>query len=246
MTTNSKPLRDAAELARTNPRRYPGESAEYRRARTALLEQEIELRRQIERVAAQRRALPPGALVPENYVFDGEHGPVTLSELFGDKDTLITYNFMFGPQRKRPCPMCSSMLAALDGEMPDILQRIAFAVIARSPVDRLLAFKQERHWRHLLLYSSGRNHFNRDYAAELPDGGDNPGFNVFVRDAAGVRHVYGDEMGAETADPGEDPRGAPDMMPIWNILDLTPGGRGTDWYPELDYPGAACVTSSAG
>jgi predicted dithiol-disulfide oxidoreductase (DUF899 family) len=241
--TNPQPLRDAAALAAANPRRYPGESADYRRARTALLAQEIELRRQIERVAAQRRALPPGALVPENYLFDGEQGPVTLTEMFGDKDTLVTYNFMYGPQRKRPCPMCTSMLSALDGEMADMLQRIALAVIARSPMDRLLAFKQERHWRHLRLYSSGGNHFNRDYAAELPDGGDNPGFNVFVREGAGVRHFYGDEMGAETADPGEDPRGAPDLMPLWNILDLTPGGRGTDWYPSLDYPPAPQVTS---
>ena len=234
--TNPTALRDATELAQASPRRYPGESAEYRRARTALLAQEIELRRQIERVAAQRRALPPGALVPEDYLFDGEHGPVSLSGLFGDKDTLITYNWMYGPQRQRSCPMCTSMLSALDGEMPDILQRVAFAVIARSPIERMVAFKHERHWRHLPLFSSGRNQFNRDYAAEVPDGGDNPGFNVFVREAAGVRHFMGDEMGPETADPGEDPRGAPDMMPLWNVLDLTPGGRGTDWYPSLSYP----------
>jgi predicted dithiol-disulfide oxidoreductase (DUF899 family) len=234
--SNPHPLPSASELARISKRRYPGESPEYRRARTDLLEQEIELRRHIERVAAQRRALPPGPVVPENYRFVGERGTVTLSAMFGDKDALVTYNWMFGPQRKRSCPMCTSMLGALDGEMPDILQRVAFAVIARSPIERLVAFKQERGWRHLRLYSSGGNLFNRDYADEPAEDGDNAGFNVFTRANGEVRHFYGDEMGFETADPGQDPRGAPDLMPIWNILDLTPAGRGTDWYPELEYP----------
>jgi predicted dithiol-disulfide oxidoreductase (DUF899 family) len=239
--TDAPALTPALTLAQAAPRRFPGESAAYRAARTALLAEEIELRRHIERVAAQRRALPPGGPVPEDYRFEGERGPLTLSQLFGRHDTLVTYNFMFGPQRQRPCPMCTSLLGALDGEMPDILQRVAFAVIARAPIERIVAFKQERGWRHLPLVSSGGNRFNRDYADEDPEGGDNAGFNVFVRDdrAGGtMRHFYGDEMGMETADPGQDPRGAPDLMPVWTLLDLTPGGRGTDWYPKLAYPTA--------
>lgn len=236
--TDAKTPKPALQLAQAKPRRFPGESPGYRAARSALLAEEIELRRHIERVAEQRRNLPLGGPVPQDYRFDGEAGPVTLSQLFGRHDTLVTYNFMFGPRRQRPCPMCTSLLSALDGEMPDILQRVAFAVIARSPIERILAFKQERGWRHLPLVSSGGNSFNRDYADEDPNGGDNAGFNVFVRDGGGIRHFYGDEMGMETADPGQDPRGAPDAMPIWTILDLTPGGRGTDWYPELAYPAA--------
>ena len=160
----------ASELAKYGYR-YPNESAEYRRARTALLAEEIELRRHIERVAAQRRALPPGGEVPEDYLFQGEQGPARLSELFGNHDTLVTYSWMFGPKRERPCPMCTSLLSAYDGEMPDILQRVAFAVIAKSAIERLVAFKKERGWRHLRLYSSARNDFNRDYFGESPDGG---------------------------------------------------------------------------
>jgi hypothetical protein len=110
--------------------RFPGESVAYRKARTELLAEEIDLRRRIERVAELRRALPPGGEVPEDYVFQGVDGPVKFSELFGRHPTLITYNWMFGPQRERPCPMCTSLLSAYDGEMPDILQRVAFAVIA--------------------------------------------------------------------------------------------------------------------
>ncbi len=227
-----------AELLAQSKLRFPNESAEYRKARNALLAEEIELRRHIERVAAQRRALPLGGIVPQDYRFESERGPTTLSQMFGRHDTLVTYNWMFGPKRQRPCPMCTSLLAALDGEMPDILQRVAFAVIARSPIERLTAFKQERGWRYLRLYSSGGNTFNVDYAHEEPETGDNPAFNVFVRKDGRIHHFWAGEMGPETADPGQDPRGAPDIQPIWTILDMTPGGRGTDWYPKLEYPSA--------
>jgi predicted dithiol-disulfide oxidoreductase (DUF899 family) len=231
---SAQTLKPSQALAEST-RRFPGESTQYRSARNALLAEEIELRRHIERVAALRRALPPGGELPQDYRFEGENGPVTLTQMFGDRDTLITYNWMFGPKRERPCPMCTSLLSALDGEMPDILQRVAFAVIARGPIERLTAFKKERGWRYLRLYSSGSNSFNRDYANEDPDAGDNPAFNVFTRSGGTLRHFWGDEMGPQTADPGQDPRGAPDPMPLWAMLDLTPGGRGTDWYPKLEY-----------
>ncbi|NPT37466.1 DUF899 family protein, partial [Paraburkholderia xenovorans] len=116
-----------------------------------------------------------------------------------------------------------------------ILQRVAFAVIARAPIEKLVAFGKERGWRHLRLYSSGGNSFNRDYAAEDPAGDDHPAFNVFTRSGGTVRHFWAEEMGPSAADPGQDPRGAPDVMPIWTVLDMTPGGRGTDWYPKLEY-----------
>jgi predicted dithiol-disulfide oxidoreductase (DUF899 family) len=231
---SAQTLKPAQALAEST-RRFPGESTQYRSARNALLAEEIELRRHIERAAALRRALPPGGELPRDYRFDGENGAATLTQMFGDHDTLITYNWMFGPKRERPCPMCTSLLSALDGEMPDILQRVAFAVIARGPIERLVAFKKERGWRYLRVYSSGSNSFNRDYANEDPDAGDNPAFNVFTRSGGTLRHFWGDEMGPQTADPGQDPRGAPDPMPLWAMLDLTPGGRGTDWYPKLEY-----------
>ena len=241
--TPPTPLLPAAELAARAPSRFPNESAEYRRARTALLAEEIELRRHLERVAVLRRQLPAGGPVPEDYVFEGEHGLVRLSQLFGRHDTLITYHWMFGPQREQPCPMCTSLLSALDGEAPDLMQRVGLAVIARSPVARMSDFARQRGWRYLPLVSAGGNRFSQHYAHEAPEGGDNAAINVFVRDAAGaVRHFCAAEMGFETADPGQDPRDAPDLMPLWNLLDLTPAGRGTDWYPQLSYaqPGGCC------
>src|SRR5436305_3004437 len=92
--------------------KYPGESAEYRAARDRLLEQEIELRRAMEAVAVARRGLPPGGVVPEDYVFqgageDGDSTDVRLSELFAPgRDSLAIYSFMFprDPGDERPGP----------------------------------------------------------------------------------------------------------------------------------------------
>jgi predicted dithiol-disulfide oxidoreductase (DUF899 family) len=222
-------------LARKSKVRFPSESEEYRRAREALLAEEIELRRHIERAAEQRRALPPGGKVIKDYRFESERGPLGFADLFGDKQTLVIYSYMFGPQRERPCPMCTSLLSAWDGETPDIEQRIALAVVARSPIARLVAFKRERGWRNLKLYSDTTGEFSRDYHALTSEGGDDAAYNVFTRGDGTIRHFWGGEMGLDTADPGQDPRGAPDLMPIWTILDSTPEGRGADWYPKLGY-----------
>ena len=228
-------LKPASELASNSKMRFPNESAEYRRAREALLAEEIELRRHIERVAEQRRALPPGGELSRNYRFESESGPVAFADLFGDKQTLVVYSYMFGPQRERPCPMCTSLLSAWEGEAPDIEQRVALAVIARSPIDRLVALKKERGWKNLQLYSDTSGEFSRDYYALTAEGGDDAAFNVFTRRNGKIRHFWAGEMGFESADPGQDPRGAPDLMPLWTILDVTPEGRGTDWYPKLEY-----------
>jgi predicted dithiol-disulfide oxidoreductase (DUF899 family) len=146
-------LKPAGELAETNRARFPNESGQYRAARNALLIEEIELRRHIERVAALRRALPPGGLVSKDYQFVGEQGPVAFSELFGDKQTLAIYSYMYGPKRRLPCPMCTSLLSSWDGVAADVEQRIALAVVARSPIDR----QAKIHAAPLISCQSGRS-----------------------------------------------------------------------------------------
>ena len=227
-------LTPAAELAAKNNHPYPNDSPEYRAARVALLAEEIELRRHIERVAAQRRQLPPGGVAPD-YDFIDENGKtVKLADLFGRHDTLVTYFWMYGPQRERPCPMCTAFLGAFDAPARDLMQRIAVAVIGRSPVSRQLAFARERGWRNLKFYQCVGDDFPRDYRGLAPDGSEWPALDVWTRPDGKVRHFWASELGG-TQDPGQDPRGAPDPTPLWNILDLTPGGRGTDWYPKLSY-----------
>ena len=228
-------LGNAQDMAAKSAWPYPNESADYRQARTALLAEEIELRRHIERVAEMRRALPPGGPVTGDYRFDSARGAVGLADMFGDKQTLVTYSWMFGPERERPCPMCTNFLSALNGVAPDLEQNAAVAVIARSPVDRMADFARERGWRHLRFYSDPTGAYSRDYHALLGDADDIPALNVFSRKDGTIRLFYGGEMGQEAADPGQDPRGAPDLSPLWTLLDMTPEGRRPDWYPKLDY-----------
>lgn len=230
---NDKALAPAEELAAKNDVRFPNEADGYRKARTALLAEEIELRRHIEQVAAQRRALPPGGDVTAEYRFDGADGPVTFTELFGDQDTLVIYSFMYGPEREQGCPMCTSQMSSWDGDAPDIEQRAAFAMVARSPIERILEYGKQRGWRNLNLYSDPSGDYTRDYVSAEDE--DMPGYNVFTRRNGSIRHFWSSEGGPETADPGQDPHDAPDMSPLWTILDTTPEGRGTDWYPKLSY-----------
>lgn len=227
------PLTPAKELAAKNKEAFPNESSEYRRARNALLIEEIELRRKIERVAEMRRAMPLGGEIPEDYTFDGENGPIHISDLFDGKQSLVVYSMMFGPQRQRPCPMCTAMLTSWDGTARNLRERVALAVTARSPIDRILDFKKERGWRNLSLYSDGSGDYTRTYVST--EDGDVPGLNVFTRRNGRIYHFWAGEMSGEMADSGQDPRGAPDVDPLWTIFDLTPDGRGKNWYPKLEY-----------
>jgi len=229
----SSTLKPATELASNNTTRHPNESAEYRRARQALLVEEIELRRHIERVAEMRRALPPGGQVTKQYEFEGAAGKVMLADLFGDKQTLVIYSYMFGPQREQPCPSCTSFMSTWEAKLPDVEQRIAFVFVARSPIARLIEAKQARGWTRHKIYSDPAGDYTRDYVSAAD--ADAPGYSVFTRRDGAIRHFWSGEMGPKAADPGQDPRGAPDIDPLWTILDTTPEGRGVDWYPKLSY-----------
>jgi len=228
-----KSLVPSTQLAATNQAHYPNETREYRAARNALLAEEIDLRRHIERVAAQRRALPLDGEMAENFEFVSETGPKLFSDLFGDKQTLMVYSMMYGPQRKEPCPSCTSFLSAWNGIAVNLVDRVATAVTARSPIERLIEYKRHRGFANLLFLSDQSSGYTRTYVNG--DDADVPGFSVFTRRDGVVFHFYTAEMSGAMADPGQDPRGAPDLDPLWLMLDLTPEGRGTNWYPKLDY-----------
>lgn len=222
---------------------FPGESAHYRAARNQLLDQEAELRRVTEAVAAARRDLPPGGVVPQDYVFqgaspDGSPVDVRLSELFAPgKDSLVIYSMMFprALDEDLPCPSCTQFLDSLDGAAGHITQRVNLAVVAKTALPRLLAHANQRGWRHLQLLSSATNTYNRDYHAELADGAQAPMMNVFHRDGGTVRHFWGSELLYAPTEPGQDPRHGDTIDALWNLFDLTPEGRGADWYPDLSY-----------
>jgi predicted dithiol-disulfide oxidoreductase (DUF899 family) len=238
---------------------FPGESAPYRAARDQLLEQEINLRRSMERLAAARRELPPGGVVPEDYVFQGADPggtptEVRLSELFAPgKDSLVTYSFMFprhaeddrrGPKDgltallplvEGPCPSCTALLDQLDGAAEHFSDRLNFVAVAKAPLPRVLLFAKERGWRRLRLLSSEGNTFKRDYHGETADGSQQPMLNVFHRDGDVIRHFWGSELLYAPTDAGQDPRHVGTIEPLFNLFDFTPEGRPTDWEEQLSY-----------
>jgi predicted dithiol-disulfide oxidoreductase (DUF899 family) len=234
---------------------FPNESADYRRARNALLDDEMELRRQIERVATRRRALPSGGEILEDYAFEtaGEGGrtkSVRVSQLFAPgKDTLAIYSFMFGPERERPCPGCTHFLDALDGAARHIRERVNLVVVAKSPLPRILSFADERGWQWLHLLSTAGNNYDRDYFGdstglsaamrkqqEFKQGEewDMPMLNVFRRDGGTIRHFWGQELLYVPPEPGQEYRHNDLLDPTWNLFDVAPEGRG-NFQPKLKY-----------
>jgi predicted dithiol-disulfide oxidoreductase (DUF899 family) len=216
---------------------FPGESPEYRAARDRLLETEIELRRLTEAVARARRGLPPGGVVPEDYVFAGADGDVRLSGLFAPgKDSLAVYSFMFprAPDEDLPCPSCTQFLDSFDGVARHAAQRVNVAVVAKASIERVLAHAHNRGWQHLRLLSSAGNTYNRDYFGE--EGLQQlPMLNVFRRADGEIRHFWGSELLFAPSEPGQDPRHSDTIDPLWNLFDYMPEGRGSDWYPALSY-----------
>jgi predicted dithiol-disulfide oxidoreductase (DUF899 family) len=210
----------------------------------------------MEAVAAARRELPPGGVIPEDYLFQGrgEGGAPTevrLSELFAPgKDSLAIYSFMFPrdpamggrgradgetallPLSEGPCPSCTALLGAAE----HATQQVNLAVVAKSPLERILTFAEERGWRRLL--SSVANTYNRDYLGETA-GFQRPMLNVFHRDGDTIRHFWGSELFYAPTEPGQDPSHVGTLEPLWNLFDLTPQGRPTDWDEQLTGQSAA-------
>jgi predicted dithiol-disulfide oxidoreductase (DUF899 family) len=219
---------------------FPNEGAKYREARNALLNAEIALRQQVETVAAMRRGLPLGGEAPQDYVFqEGDPARDTrLSALFGGKQTLVVYSFMYGPEMAAACPNCTSILDALDGEAKHIVQRVSLAVVARSPIARIRKFAEERAWRDLRLLSSANNTYNVDYHGENAQGEQTSNLNVFTLKDGTVRHAYSTEMQFVPRVQGGDPRHVDSIWPMWSLFDFTPDGRG-DGHPKLHYASAA-------
>ncbi len=232
------------------PSLFPNESREYRVRRDALLQREIELRRQMESVAEELRALPPGGEVPEDYLFDriGDDGAATtvrMSELFGHNDTLMIYHYMFprhaedgraGPTRgslaevpleEGPCPSCTALIDMWEGTMPHFEGLGGnLVVVARAPIERIAAFARDKGWRHTKLLSAEHCSFRRDYGGDGPDGQSVPLMTVFKRSPDGTMRLHwASELIFAPTDPGQDPRHLGTVEPLWTLFDLTPGGR---------------------
>jgi predicted dithiol-disulfide oxidoreductase (DUF899 family) len=225
---------------RKETKHYKNESPEYRAAREKLLQSEVALREMTEAVARERRALPLGGRVPENYVFeemtpDGKTRSVKMSDLFAPgKDTLIVYSYMYGPKMANPCVMCTSIVDGLNANAPHVTQRVNLVAVAKSPIERFMNFARGRGWDKIRLLSSSQNTYNRDYFGEDEKEAQWPMANVFVKRGDAIHHTWGSEL-IDVKFPGGNERHVDIVWPLWNLFDWTPEGRGTDWYPKLQY-----------
>jgi predicted dithiol-disulfide oxidoreductase (DUF899 family) len=220
---------------------FPHETPTYRKARDRLLKAEAALRRQVEAVAKLRRSLPQGGAIPEDFEFDEAADvvgmrKVRLSELFAPgKDTLILYSYMYSLAMDAPCPMCTSIIDSLEGAAGHVGQRVNLAIVAKSPLPRLLTFTRNRGWKNLRFLSSADNSYNRLYRGEDEDGEQFPMLNVFVKKGDNIRHFWASELFFSKPEKGQNMRHVDMIWPLWNLLDVTPAGRGKDWYPRLSY-----------
>ena len=216
-------------------KKYIGESDAYRARREALLDAELDLLDQCERVAALRRQLPTNP-VPTDYVF--REGPVDLekdepirearlSELFASgKDELLVIHFMFDPAWEKGCPMCSMWADGYNAVAPHVAKRANLVVVAKQRIGPLRAWARERGWSNLRLLSAHDTAFIADFGME-GSGGQQPGVSSFRRNAdGGIEHL----TTVEAMNRGRF-RGMDLLTPVWNLFDLLPGGRG-DFMPS--------------
>jgi predicted dithiol-disulfide oxidoreductase (DUF899 family) len=211
-------------------------SAHYIKAREALADAELALSDQVEKVAEMRRNLPQGAIMGD-YTFtvatpSGGKRSMSLSDLAADGRSVVIQHMMFGPKEEEPCDMCTLDADGFEGIAPHIAQKVNFAVIAKAPAPKLAEYAAKRGWKRITILSSADNSFNTDMQVEkptwAPDGVDQmSAISVFKKDVEGkVRHVYTQFPHLRIPDRME--RGTDAISPLWNLLDLTPEGRGTE------------------
>jgi predicted dithiol-disulfide oxidoreductase (DUF899 family) len=222
-------------------KRFPNETETYRNARNELLEAEINLRKQTEAVAALRRSLPDGGKLKEDYVFEEMNAEdnikqTKLSELFQPgKDSLIIYSFMFAPQNEKPCTSCNSIIDGIDGMVFHAAQRVSIAVVAKTSIEKMMQWANGRGWKNVHLLSSLKNSYNTDYFGEDEKYNQWPVLNVFRKTGEGIFHFYSTELLFAPSEKGQNGRHVDSIWPLWNLFDLIPEGRGTDWYPKHEY-----------
>jgi predicted dithiol-disulfide oxidoreductase (DUF899 family) len=202
--------------------RYPNERKEYRVAREALLKDEQKLVDQVKALAEKRRKLPLGGELKEDYVFqwanDGKVGQrVKFSELFGDKNTLLLYSWMYGPNWDKPCLSCTSLMDGFDRAWYSVSRNAAFASVAKAPPERINAWARERGWSQIPLLSGYESPFQADYKSQ----GENddmqwPVMHVFAKRDGKIFHFWSTESNMNHVDT---------VWAYWNLMDFTPEGR---------------------
>ena len=235
--------------------RWPaGSTQEYIEARRLLFEKEYNLINQIEEVASQRRALPLGPVLAD---YEFEEGPadlqasdevrkVTLTDIVKGGNqahkTLLVYHMMMDTNDTNACPACSMFIDGLNGVAKHLAHHFSLVIVAKAPISSIREYARKREWSHLRFLSSASNTFNKDMGVERPDWykdlAQGPGFSVFRLEKGEdggdrLRFWYHTTPHFGRVNGKEVVRGMDLLTPVWNLLDITPEGRG-QWNPSHD------------
>ena len=219
----------------------PNESAEYLSKREELRLAEIDLMNLRERIATLRRQLPPGAIL-KDYAFiegpasldegDSPASTVRLSELFTAPESAGDLSNDVRKKQTSPCPMCTSWLDAFNGVAHHLAQSINLAVAVAADLPALRSHARKRGWDKLRLLSAGESTFKYDLGSEDREEARTRRF-LSSRSTSKEQCITFTVFIRRLAD-NIDTRGTDEYNPIWNVLDLTPQGRGT-FEASLDY-----------
>ncbi len=212
---------------------YPNETAEYRRARNELLEQEKDLVAKVKAVAEKRRQLPLGGRLKDEYTFVGANdnnlgNEVRFADLFGDKNSLLLYSYMFGPNWDNPCLSCTSLIDGFDRASISVTSHAAFTVVAKATAKQLNDWAGSRGWSNISLVSAEKTEYLRDYNCQTDESDSTllPIMNVFTKTDDGIFHFWGSEMRGNSVDM---------VWPYWNLMDMTPEGRPDELMPPQNF-----------
>ena len=218
---------------------FPNETTDYREARNRLLDEEVRLREATERVAELRRCLPPGGRLKEDYLFErvtdaGQRESIPFVQLFGHHDTLLLYTMMFGPDWDAPCPSCTCIVDSINANSRGVSESAAIAVVAAASAEQLAGWSRRRGW-YMNIVAGGDSSYVLDYAGfDTDDAAAVSCMNVFRKTDDGIFHFWASEMLNRPMANGH-PRHVDIIWPMWNLLDMTPEGRGDTLVPRQDF-----------
>jgi predicted dithiol-disulfide oxidoreductase (DUF899 family) len=218
---------------------------EWLKASRSFLEKEKSFTKEREELSSERQKLP-WLKIDKDYIFRGETGDVSLSELFADRSQLIIYHFMFAPEWSQGCPSCSFVADHYNPAVIHLANHdVSLVTVSRAPLEKIKAFKKRMEW-DFPWVSSMDNSFNRDFRVSFTEKETKSGLKLYnhatspinISDAPGISVFYKDDEGEIYLTYATFSRGLDIFLNTYNFLDISPKGRneeeGMEWVKHHD------------